>query len=210
MAPDGDPFGLSATARAFLAGVLDHLPALVALTCPSYLSYARLQPSAWAASTVSWGFDNREAALRIASPFRGREDVSPNAELKTCDASSNPHLALGGLVLAGLDGLTRELTLPEPAAHDPAHLDAEAARRCGIRPLPHRSGDRARRVGGRPGPHGGARRPAGTLRARHPPGRVRALHPDGRRGRSESDFRGALAGACCRGTPRGTPGHPPP
>ena len=136
MAPDGDPFGLSATARAFLAGVLDHLPALVALTCPSYLSYARLQPSAWAASTVSWGFDNREAALRIASPFRGREDVSPNAELKTCDASSNPHLALGGLVLAGLDGLTRELTLPEPAAHDPAHLDAEAARRCGIRPLP--------------------------------------------------------------------------
>ncbi len=136
MTPDGDPFGLSATARAFLAGVLDHLPALVALTCPSYLSYARLQPSAWAASTVSWGFDNREAALRIASPFRGREDVSPNAELKTCDASSNPHLALGGLVLAGLDGLTRELTLPEPAAHDPAHLDAETARRCGIRPLP--------------------------------------------------------------------------
>ena len=62
--------------------------------------------------------------------------MSPNAELKTCDASSNPHLALGGLVLAGLDGLTRELTLPEPAAHDPAHLDAEAARRCGIRPLP--------------------------------------------------------------------------
>src|SRR6185312_6254216 len=54
---------------------------LVALTCPSYLSYARLLPSAWAASTVSWGFDNREAALRIASPFRGREDVSPNAEL---------------------------------------------------------------------------------------------------------------------------------
>jgi glutamine synthetase len=136
MAPTDDPFALSDTARAFLAGVLDHLPALVALTCPSYLSYARLLPSAWAASTVSWGFDNREAALRIASPFRGREDVSPNAELKTCDASSNPHLALGGLVLAGLDGLERELTLPEPAAHDPAHLDAEEARRCGIRPLP--------------------------------------------------------------------------
>jgi len=136
MAPEDDPFGLSAAARAFLAGVLDHLPALVALTCPSYLSYARLLPSAWAASTVSWGFDNREAALRIASPFRGREAVSPNAELKTCDASSNPHLALGGLLLAGLDGLQRELSLPEPAAHDPARLDADEARRCDIRPLP--------------------------------------------------------------------------
>jgi glutamine synthetase len=112
--------GLPGVARSFLAGVLDHLPALVALTCPSYLSYDRLRPSAWASSTVSWGFDNREAALRIASPFRGRERESANAELKACDASSNPHLALGGLILAGLDGLERGLELPEPALHDPA------------------------------------------------------------------------------------------
>jgi glutamine synthetase len=136
MAPPDDAFGLAATARAFLAGVLDHLPALVALTCPSFLSYARLQPSAWAASTVSWGFDNREAALRVASPFRGREDSSPNAELKACDASSNPHLALGGLILAGLNGLARGLELPEPAAHDPAALDEWEAHRAGVRPLP--------------------------------------------------------------------------
>jgi glutamine synthetase len=131
-----DPFALSRDGRAFLAGVLDHLPALVALTCPSYLSYDRLRPSAWAGSTVSWGYDNREAALRVASPFRGRERESANAELKACDASSNPHLALGGLVLAGLDGLSRGLDLPEPAAADPASLSAEEARRCDIRPLP--------------------------------------------------------------------------
>jgi glutamine synthetase len=129
MAPSGDAFGLSVTARSFLAGVLDHLPALVALACPSYLSYDRLRPSAWASSTVSWGFDNREAALRVASPFRGRERDSANAELKACDASSNPHLALGGLILAGLDGLERALELPEPAAHDPATLPDQ-------RPLP--------------------------------------------------------------------------
>jgi len=110
--------------------------ALVALTCPSYLSYDRLRPSAWAGSTVSWGYDNREAALRVPSPFRGRERESANAELKACDGSANPHLALGGLILAGLDGLARELDLPEPAAHDPASLDPEQARRCGIRPLP--------------------------------------------------------------------------
>ena len=116
--------------------MLDHLPALVALTCPSFLSYDRFRPSAWAGSTVSWGYDNREAALRVASPFRGRERESANAELKACDASSNPYLALGGLVLAGLDGLARGLDLPEPAAQDPASLPPEQARRCGIRPLP--------------------------------------------------------------------------
>ncbi|GAA1257966.1 glutamine synthetase family protein [Pseudonocardia aurantiaca] len=132
----GDPFALSPRGRAFLAGVLDHLPALVALTCPSYLSYDRLRPSAWAGSTVSWGYDNREAALRVTSPFRGREWESANAELKACDASSNPHLALGGLILAGLDGLARGLDLPEAAAADPAALSPEEAERCGIRPLP--------------------------------------------------------------------------
>jgi glutamine synthetase len=131
-----DPFAVSPLAGAFLAGVLDHLPALVALTCPSYLSHDRLRPSAWAGSTVSWGYDNREAALRVPSPFRGRERESANAELKACDGSANPHLALGGLILAGLDGLARGLQLPEPAAHDPAGLDPEQARRCGIRPLP--------------------------------------------------------------------------
>lgn len=131
-----DPFAVSALGRAFLAGVLDHLPALVALTCPSYLSYDRLRPSAWAGSTVSWGYDNREATLRVASPFRGREEESANAELKACDASSNPYLALGGLILAGLDGLTRGLDLPEPARHDPALMTPEQARRCGITALP--------------------------------------------------------------------------
>jgi glutamine synthetase len=135
--PDAaDPFAVSEQCGAFLAGVLDHLPALVALTCPSYLSYDRLRPSAWAGSTVSWGYDNREAALRVASPFRGRERESANAELKACDASSNPYLALGGLILAGLDGVERGLDLPEPAAVDPATLGPDEARRCGVRPLP--------------------------------------------------------------------------
>jgi glutamine synthetase len=131
-----DPFAVSTLGRAFLAGVLQHLPALVALTCPSYLSYDRLRPSAWAGSTVSWGYDNREAALRVVSPFRGREQESANAELKACDASSNPYLALGGLILAGLDGLIRGLDLPEPARRDPALLTPEQIRRCEITALP--------------------------------------------------------------------------
>lgn len=136
MGDPADPFQPSPLGRAFLAGVLAHLPALVALTCPSYLSYERLRPSAWAGSTVSWGFDNREAALRVVSPFRGREQESANAELKACDGSANPYLALGGLILAGLDGVARGLDLPEPALHDPASLTSEQARRCGIAPLP--------------------------------------------------------------------------
>lgn len=127
---------LSTVGRAFVAGVLDHLPALVALTCPSYNSYERLAPDAWAGSTVSWGPDNRECSVRVASPFRGREAESTNVELKACDPSSNPYLALGGLILAGLDGIDRGLEPPEPSLTNPSRMDAAERERCGIRPLP--------------------------------------------------------------------------
>jgi glutamine synthetase len=127
---------LSELGRSFVAGVLLHLPALVALTCPSFNSYDRLRPHAWAGSTVSWGPDNREAAVRVASTFRGREAESTNVELKACDPSCNPYLALGGIIAAGLDGIQRDLAPPEPALHDPATLTGEEARRAGIRPLP--------------------------------------------------------------------------
>lgn len=127
---------LSETGRRFVAGVLDHLPALVALTCPSFNSYERLQPRAWAGSTVSWGLDNRECSVRVASPFRGREMESTNVELKACDPSCNPYLALGGLIAAGLDGIRRGLEPPEPSRKDPSRMSPEEVRRSGVRPLP--------------------------------------------------------------------------
>ncbi len=127
---------LSETGRRFVAGVLDHLPALVALTCPSYNSYDRLRPDAWAGATVSWGPDNRECSVRVPSAFAGREAESTNIELKACDPSCNPYLALGGLILAGLDGIDRGLEPPEPALTNPARMDAATRERCGVRPLP--------------------------------------------------------------------------
>jgi glutamine synthetase len=127
---------LSPLGRQFVAGVLAHLPALVALTCPSFNSYERLQPSAWAGATVSWGPDNRECAVRVASPFRGRVMESTNVELKACDPTCNPYLALGGLILAGLDGIARGLEPPAPARIDPARMSDEQRQSSGVRPLP--------------------------------------------------------------------------
>ena len=128
--------GLSAVGRQFLAGVLEHLPALVALTTPSYNSSRRLAPGAWASSTRSWGFDNKEVALRVVSPFFQREEASYNVEYKVSDPSANPYLAMGALVAAGLDGVERGLTLPDPCEHDPARLSAADRERCGVAPLP--------------------------------------------------------------------------
>jgi glutamine synthetase len=130
------PDGLSGAARSFIAGVLAHLPALCALTAPSFNSYHRIVPRAWAGAFRCWGHDNREAPVRVASPFRGSVERSTNAELKSSDASANPYLALGGLIAAGLDGLDRALEPPEPVQVDPATLtdDERAAR--GILTMP--------------------------------------------------------------------------
>ena len=130
------PDGLSAEARSFIAGVLDHLPGLCGLAAPSFNSYHRIVPHYWAGAFVCWGYDNREAPVRVASVFRGAEEASTNAELKACDASCNPYLALGGLLAAGLDGIERGLEPPEPGDVDPATIAEDERARRGIVRLP--------------------------------------------------------------------------
>jgi glutamine synthetase len=112
----------------FIAGVLEHLPALLALTCPSVNSYRRLQPHFWSSAYTGWGPDNREAAVRVPSTFPSDRAGSTNAELKASDSSSNPYLALGGLLAAGLDGVKRGLEPAEPVLVDPGAL-TESERR---------------------------------------------------------------------------------
>jgi glutamine synthetase len=130
------PDGLSGAARSFIAGVLAHLPALCALTAPSFNSYHRILPHYWAGAFVCWGYDNREAPVRVASPLRGAVEGTTNAELKASDASCNPYLAIGGLIAAGLDGLERGLEPPAPVMVDPGGLAEEERDRRGIARMP--------------------------------------------------------------------------
>ena len=130
------PDGLSRIGRQFLAGVLAHLPGLVALTCPSFNSFKRLQPQSWSSAYTAWGHDNREAAVRVASPFWSDVEGSTNLELKAADSSCNPYVALGGLLAAGIDGIERNLEPPAPTEADPASLSAAELAARGVRRLP--------------------------------------------------------------------------
>lgn len=132
----GAEYNLSSLARQFMAGVLDHLPALLALTCASVNSYRRLQPQMWASAYRAWGPDNREGALRVASPFKGHEAESVNVELKSSDSSANPYISLAGVIAAGLDGIERELSLAPAITVDPHTLDDGQRRKLGADRLP--------------------------------------------------------------------------
>jgi glutamine synthetase len=135
-----DPIKLSKLAYHAIAGVLEHLPALCALTVPSVNSYRRLQPGWWAGAFACYGLDNREASVRVASthllPSADANGKSTNFELKTCDASANPYIALGGLIAAMLEGIKRKLEPGEPLQTAPgAFSEAEREAR-GIVQLP--------------------------------------------------------------------------
>lgn len=132
----GDPYHISELGYHFMAGILVHLPGLIALTAPSFNSYRRIKPHMWASAFAGWGPDNREASVRVASPFWGQEANSINFELKASDPSNNPYLALGGLIAAGLDGLDRKLDPGEPLLTDPCDLSEKELERRHIRALP--------------------------------------------------------------------------
>jgi glutamine synthetase len=130
------PDNLSEEGRQFMAGVLDHLPGLLALTCPSVNSYRRLQPSSWSGIWRAYGQDNREVAVRLASPFWSDQAGTVNLELKPVDSTCNPYLALGGLLAAGLDGMDRCLDPGQPVRVDPATMREEERTGRGITRLP--------------------------------------------------------------------------
>ena len=122
-----DPIKLSPLAYQAIAGVLGHLPALCAITVPSVNSYRRLQPGWWAGAYTCYGLDNREASVRVLSAHLLPEasGSSTNFELKTCDASSNPYLALGAVIAAALDGIEHQWHPGAPLESAPGSLTNE-------------------------------------------------------------------------------------
>jgi glutamine synthetase len=129
-------FGLTGDGEAFIAGLLRHLPGLLAVGAPSVASYLRLVPSHWAGAFAAWGLENREAALRFVTGPSGQRQSGANVEVKSFDAAANPYLAMAGVLAAGRAGLRTGATLPDPVGLDPAALTDEGRREAGIAPLP--------------------------------------------------------------------------
>ncbi len=106
-------YGLSETARYFLAGQLCHARAMCAVLSPLVNSYKRLGTSFEAPVYVTWAHINRSALIRVPSVSPGRE-AHTRLELRCPDPSSNPYLAMAVMLQAGLDGIRQQMPLPEP------------------------------------------------------------------------------------------------
>lgn len=123
---DGEhPFGLSDVAHAFVAGQLVHARGMAAILAPLVNSYKRLVPGYEAPVYISWARVNRSALIRVPQYSLGCPDAT-RVELRCPDPSCNPYLAFAVMLHAGLDGIQRGLTPPEPAEEDLYGLDARA------------------------------------------------------------------------------------
>ncbi len=133
------PGGLSEIAGRFVAGILHHLPAIIALIAPSVISYSRLTPHRWSSAFNNLGYRDREAAVRICPVVElPGMDVAKqfNFEFRAGDSAASPHLQLAALVFAGLDGIRNKMAPPDPTEDDLSLLSAAELKQRGIVGLP--------------------------------------------------------------------------
>jgi glutamine synthetase len=134
-ADEKDDYGLSETARSYIAGILQHARGMIAVLAPLVNSYKRLVPGYEAPVYIGWARINRSALIRIPQISRGQLN-STRIELRCPDPSSNPYLSFAAMLAAGLDGIERKLTPPEPVEENLYHFDAAKLASRKIKQLP--------------------------------------------------------------------------
>jgi len=130
-----DPKGkweLSDTALHYIAGLLEHACGFCAVTNPLVNSYKRLVPGYEAPVNVAWSMRNRSPLIRIPD----RRGTGTRCELRMPDPSANPYLALAVQLAAGLDGIERKLTPPDPVNKNIFEMSFRERRKFRIDELP--------------------------------------------------------------------------
>lgn len=134
-----DPQGYGAigdVGRHYIAGLLLHGGAVMAFTNASTNSYRRLIPGFEAPISAIYSLGNRSAAIRI--PKYANDADSARFEFRPPDAMCNPYLAIAAQLLAGIDGIRRQLD-PTELGFGPVEEDIfswPAERRARIKALP--------------------------------------------------------------------------
>ncbi len=131
-------FDLSETALSYLAGILEHAPAITAVTNPTVNSYKRLVPGYEAPVYVAWSDRNRSALIRKPA---AREPEATRIEARFPDPSCNPYLGFASLINAGMDGVKRGLEAPDPIRENIYEFNEQKVEEYGIETLPKNLGD---------------------------------------------------------------------
>jgi glutamine synthetase len=114
--PAGE-LGISAAARAFLAGILAHARGMTAVVAPTVNAYKRFVAQELGPYFLDWGTDNRSVCVRIPAE-RGK---ATRVESRLGDGGASAYLASAVHLFAGVDGVVRRLDPGPPtvAVYEP-------------------------------------------------------------------------------------------
>lgn len=132
---DGDArnqYGLSKTALSFIAGQLEHIKAINAITNPTINSYKRLVVGYEAPVYIAWARKNRSALIRVPAVTSSTARTATRCELRCPDPMANPYLAFAVMLAAGLDGIKKGIMPPAPVEEDIFELTPERAVELGV------------------------------------------------------------------------------
>ncbi len=132
--PDGQ-YGLSQTARSYIAGLLKHAPEFTSITNQLVNSYKRLVPGYEAPVYLSWARRNRADLIRVPGYKPGKEDAT-RIELRSPDPACNPYLAFSVMLAAGLEGIEKGYECPDPIEENVYVMSLEERTRRGVGSLP--------------------------------------------------------------------------
>ena len=122
----GDEYaGLSKMALYYIGGIIHHAKALNMFTNPGVNSYKRLVPGFEAPVLLAYSARNRSAAIRI--PHVGNPKAR-RIEVRFPDPLANPYLAFSAMLLAGMDGIAKEIHPGEAVDKDLYELSHDAVK----------------------------------------------------------------------------------
>lgn len=130
-----DEYHLSDTAKHYIAGLIHNAPQITAITSQWVNSYKRLVPGYEAPVYVSWARRNRSALVRVPMYKPGKEKAT-RIEYRSPDPSCNPYLAFAVMLGAGMDGIDRNLEMPDPIEEDIFEMNPAERKAHGITDLP--------------------------------------------------------------------------
>jgi len=128
--------GMSATMRAYMAGLIAHAGETTVFLAPYVNSYKRFVAGTFAPTKTVWSVDNRTAGFRLV----GEATKGLRVECRIPGSDINPYLACAAQIASGIAGIEAGLTLGPPIRGDvyaadvpqiPRNLhDATEALRC--------------------------------------------------------------------------------
>jgi glutamine synthetase len=130
-----DAYHLSSVARAFMAGLLKYAREITLVTNQWVNSYKRLVPGFEAPVYMSWARRNRSDLIRVPEYKRGKE-AGTRIEYRAPDAACNPYLAFACMLAAGLEGVEKGYTVPDPIEQNVFELSEAERKSRGIDHLP--------------------------------------------------------------------------